>query len=85
MTIASRALQTRFFSALEGIGEGRLIVTTPDGARLNFGSQGPEAEVRIRDWRLLRRLVRGGGVPRRLRVRADGRPRGGGEPPVRPR
>lgn len=49
MTIATRALQTRFFSALEGIGEGRLIVTTPDGARLNFGSQGPEAEVRIRD------------------------------------
>lgn len=62
MTIASRALQTRFFSALEGIGEGRLIVTTPDGARLNFGSQGPEAEVRIRDWRLLRRLAMRGDV-----------------------
>ena len=62
MTIATRALQTRFFSALEGIGEGRLIVTTPDGARLNFGSQGPEAEVRIRDWRLLRRLMLRGDV-----------------------
>lgn len=62
MTIATRALQTRFFSALEGIGEGRLTVTTPDGARLNFGSQGPEAEVRIRDWRLLRRLAMRGDV-----------------------
>ncbi|MBW0159511.1 cyclopropane-fatty-acyl-phospholipid synthase family protein [Sedimentimonas flavescens] len=62
MTIATRALQTRFFSALESIGEGRLIVTTPDGARLNFGSQGPEAEVRIRDWRLLRRLMLRGDV-----------------------
>jgi cyclopropane-fatty-acyl-phospholipid synthase len=62
MTIATRALQTRFFSALEGIGEGRLSVTTPDGARLNFGAQGPEAEIRIRDWRLLRRLAMRGDV-----------------------
>ncbi|RLL62093.1 SAM-dependent methyltransferase [Paenirhodobacter hankyongi] len=62
MTIATRALQTRFLSALEGICEGRLTVTTPDGARLNFGAQGPEAEIRIRDWRLLQRLMLRGDV-----------------------
>ncbi len=62
MTIATRALQSRFFSSLESIGEGRLTVTTPDGARLRFGSQGPEAEVCIRDWRLLRRLAMRGDV-----------------------
>lgn len=62
MTIATRALQSRFFSSLESIGEGRLTVTTPDGARLRFGSRGPEAEVCIRDWRLLRRLAMRGDV-----------------------
>ncbi|MBD3786767.1 MAG: class I SAM-dependent methyltransferase [Sphingomonadales bacterium] len=62
MTIATRALQTRFLSALEGIGEGRLTVTTPDGAQLRFGAEGPEAEIRIRDWRLLRRLALRGDV-----------------------
>lgn len=62
MTIATRALQSRFFSSLESIGEGRLTVTTPDGARLRFGSQGPEAEVCIRDWRFLRRLAMRGDV-----------------------
>lgn len=62
MTMATRALQSRFFSALESMGEGRLTVTTPDGARLNFGAHGPEAELRIRDWRFLRRLAMRGDV-----------------------
>jgi cyclopropane-fatty-acyl-phospholipid synthase len=68
MTLVTRTLQTRFLAALESIGEGRLTVTTPDGARLSFGGQGPEAEVRIRDWRLLQRLSAPyAGRPRRSR------------------
>ena len=46
-------LQTRFLAALEGIRHGRLTVTTPEGHRHSFGSDGPEAAIRITDWALL--------------------------------
>ena len=62
MSFLDRSLQKRFLSALESIGEGRLTLTTPDGARLRFGSQGPDAELQIRDWRLLPRLALRGDV-----------------------
>lgn len=62
MSMASRALQSRFLSALEGIAEGRLTLTTPEGTRHSFGQGGPDAELQIRDWRLLNRLALRGDV-----------------------
>lgn len=62
MSLATRNLQTRFLAALEGIGDGRLTLTTPDGTRHRFGHEGPEAELHIRDWRLLHRVALRGDV-----------------------
>jgi cyclopropane-fatty-acyl-phospholipid synthase len=62
MSPVTGALKTRFLAALEGIGDGRMILTTPEGTRHHFGHDGPEAELRIRDWRLLHRLALRGDV-----------------------
>lgn len=62
MTLLTRPLKNRFLSALEGIGDGRLTLVTPEGVRHRFGSSGPEAELQIRDWRLLMRLALRGEV-----------------------
>ena len=62
MTFATKALKSRFLSALEGIGDGRLTLTTPEGTRHHFGQSGPEAELQIRDWRFLPRLALRGDV-----------------------
>lgn len=62
MTLATRALKTRLFEALEGIEGGRLTLTTPEGDRHRFGGRGPDMELHIRDWRLLPRLALRGDV-----------------------
>ena len=62
MNTVTHALKSRFLSALEGISDGILILTTPEGTRHRFGSTGPEADLQIRDWRLLPRLARRGDV-----------------------
>ena len=62
MTLATRSLKTRFLDALEGIDDGRLTLTTPEGERYRFGTDGPEADLHIRDWRLLPRLALRGDV-----------------------
>lgn len=62
MSLATRSLKSRFLSALEGIGDGILTLTTPEGTRHRFGSAGPEADLQIRDWRLLPRLALRGDV-----------------------
>ncbi|KGJ05831.1 cyclopropane-fatty-acyl-phospholipid synthase [Paracoccus halophilus] len=62
MTLATRALKTRFLAALEGIAGGRLILTTPEGGQHRFGDTGPEVEMHLRDWRLLSRLALRGDV-----------------------
>ena len=62
MSLATRTLKSRFFSALEGIGEGVLNLTTPEGTHHRFGAAGPEADLQIRDWRLLPRLALRGDV-----------------------
>ena len=43
-------LQRRFLDACERLTHGRLRLTTPDGARHDFGATGPEAELHLRDW-----------------------------------
>lgn len=55
-------LQNRFLAALEGIRHGRLDLITPEGHRHRFGTDGPEAEIRITDWALTRALVTRGDV-----------------------
>lgn len=55
-------LQSRFLSSLESIRQGRLTLTTPEGHRHRFGSEGPEAEIHISDWALLSALARRGDV-----------------------
>lgn len=62
MSLATRSLRSRFLSALEGIGDGMLTLTTPEGTRHRFGTSGPEADLQIRDWRLLPRLALRGDV-----------------------
>ncbi len=62
MSLATRSLRSRFLSALEGIGDGILTLTTPEGTRHRFGTTGPEADLQIRDWRLLPRLALRGDV-----------------------
>lgn len=62
MNIATRTLKCRFLSALERISDGILTLTTPEGTRHRFGSTGPEADLQIRDWRLLPRLALRGDV-----------------------
>jgi cyclopropane-fatty-acyl-phospholipid synthase len=41
---------------------GRLRVLLPDGARLDFGPGGIEAELELRDWRAFGRIVRNGDI-----------------------
>ncbi|PTQ75855.1 SAM-dependent methyltransferase [Celeribacter persicus] len=62
MTLAPHTLKTRFLSALEGIDHGRLTLITPEGVRHRFGTEGPEADLHIRDWRMLQRLALRGDV-----------------------
>jgi len=62
MTLTARAMKTRLFDALAGIDHGRLRLTTPEGTLHCFGARGPEADLQIRDWRLLPRLALRGDV-----------------------
>ena len=57
MSLATHSLKTRFLSALEEIGDGIVTLTTPEGTRHRFGTAGPEADLQIRNWRLLPRLA----------------------------
>jgi len=50
MAFADKALQSEFLSVCARLRKGRLTLRTPDGARYDFGDQGPEAEMIIRDW-----------------------------------
>lgn len=50
MRLTNKALKTEFLSTCERLHEGRLILRTPEGARYNFGTSGPEADLTIRDW-----------------------------------
>ena len=49
---------------LRRVEQGRLVVETPRGERLAFGSgdHGPAAVLRVRDWRMAARTLRGGDV-----------------------
>ncbi|MCV3739386.1 cyclopropane-fatty-acyl-phospholipid synthase family protein [Rhizobium sp. TRM96647] len=62
MNPATYSLRSRFLSALESITDGILTLTTPEGTCHRFGSSGPEADLQIRDWRLLSRLALRGDV-----------------------
>ncbi|SED78510.1 cyclopropane-fatty-acyl-phospholipid synthase family protein [Rhodobacter sp. 24-YEA-8] len=55
-------LQTRFLASLEGIRHGRICLSTPEGHCHHFGSEGPEAVIRITDWALLAALATRGDV-----------------------
>ncbi|MCE8519116.1 class I SAM-dependent methyltransferase [Ruegeria pomeroyi] len=50
MALTDKALKSEFLSVCARLREGRLTLRTPDGARYEFGSTGPEAEMRINDW-----------------------------------
>lgn len=62
MSLATYSLRSRFMAALDGIGDGIVHLTTPEGTRHRFGTTGPEADLQIRDWRLLSRLALRGDV-----------------------
>lgn len=62
MRITDKALKTEFLSICERLHEGRLTLRTPDGARYDFGSSGPEAEMQIRDWSAISAMAAHGQV-----------------------
>ena len=51
-----------FLSACEGIGTGRLRLRTPEGHVHDFGSEGIEAEMEIRDWAAVSALLARGDI-----------------------
>lgn len=55
-------LKNRFLASLENIEHGRLVLTTPEGHRHSFGSEGPEAVLDVKDWTLLAALAQRGDV-----------------------
>jgi len=58
LPLAARAVLT----PLGRLGYGRLRVLLPDGARLDFGPGGHEADLELRDWRAFSRIVRSGDI-----------------------
>ncbi|UWQ40878.1 cyclopropane-fatty-acyl-phospholipid synthase family protein [Leisingera aquaemixtae] len=50
MAFTDKALQSQFLNTCARLREGRLTLRTPDGARYEFGDNGPEAEMQINDW-----------------------------------
>lgn len=58
----ARAAETRFLSTLEGLRNGRLTLTTPQGHQHHFGDSGPEVDLQIKDWALLPALMARGDV-----------------------
>jgi len=47
---------------LERLAHGRLRMTLPDGAALDFGPGGPTAEIEVRDWRAFKRILVSGDI-----------------------
>jgi len=62
LPFATRAMKRRFLAALDGIGHGRLRLTTPEGTLHQFGDGGPEADLTVHDWALLPTLAARGDV-----------------------
>ena len=50
MRLTNKALKSQFLSTCERLKEGQVTVRTPEGERYDFGTQGPQAELVIRDW-----------------------------------
>lgn len=59
---ATRRLQRHFLDTCAGLQHGRLRITTPDGARHDFGSSGPEADLELRDWSAVSAIAARGDV-----------------------
>ncbi len=47
---------------LERLAQGQLRMTLPDGARLDFGPGGTQAEIVVRDWRAFNRILYSGDI-----------------------
>jgi len=47
---------------LERLAHGRLRMTLPDGAALDFGPGGPTADIEVRDWRAFKRILVSGDI-----------------------
>lgn len=62
MALVTRRMKRRFLAALEGIDGGRLRLVTPEGDIHDFGTIGPEAEMRLHDWAVLSALARRGDI-----------------------
>jgi cyclopropane-fatty-acyl-phospholipid synthase len=58
LPLAARAV----LKTLERLAQGRLHLTLPDGATLDFGPGGAGAELAVRDWRAFNRIVYSGDI-----------------------
>src|SRR5262249_46054033 len=56
MTISQSAYRP-VFAALDRAHVGSLRIAAPNGETMHFGSGGPEAEITVRDWRMLPALL----------------------------
>lgn len=50
------------FRLLTHLKHGRLVLVTPEGVRRSYGSDGAEAQLRIRDWKAVGMMLRGAEV-----------------------
>ena len=62
MPIVTRRLRREFLGRCEALATGRLRLHTPEGHGYVFGTSGPEAEITIRDWRMVPALAARGGI-----------------------
>ncbi len=58
----ARGIATDFLSACDRIETGRLRVITPEGHVHDFGGDGPQAELRLRDWAAVTALLSRGDI-----------------------
>ncbi|WP_417250045.1 class I SAM-dependent methyltransferase [Celeribacter sp.] len=62
MASKNNAITAQFLATCAQLREGRLRLITPDGARHDFGTSGPEAEMQINDWAALTAVAARGQV-----------------------
>ncbi len=62
MTLTNKAMTSQFLETCAQLREGQLTLRTPDGARYQFGTRGPEAEMQIHDWAALSAMAAHGQV-----------------------
>ncbi|MBR9842814.1 MAG: class I SAM-dependent methyltransferase [Rhodobacteraceae bacterium] len=62
MSFIDKRVRHEFLTCCEGMRQGRLHLTTPEGDRHVFGANGPEAEMHLHDWSVIPAMAARGDV-----------------------